>query len=475
MFQVFTYLENVAFAKCTVHSVFTVYLAVAKYIKIKRSCFIMIHPKMKYVYVGIDSHKDTHCAVVLNCFFEKLGEISFKNIPSEFEKFFTDVTKLKLKGTSLAFGLEDVSAYGRALTVFLKGKKAVVKHVNASLVASERKSRNILHKTDSEDAQCCSRVLLSRFDTLPNADPDDSYWVLSSIVARRKSIVKMNVALKNHVQTFILSHYPSYSNFFTTISHKSALAFYEKYPSPSALDGVTEKELDDFFKEVTDNRQWKGRANKILEAIKKDGNTKTSHQDIRDIAIKSAIKQITANDKELDSVDAILEKFLDHFDYKLTTMKGIDTVIASYIIAEIGNIERFSTPAKLARYSGVAPVTYASGKTDVQFANQRGNRTLATIFYHLAVLVTMTAGKDDRVINPFFFNYYNKKITEGKTKRQALKCVQRRLVNIIWSMMKNKTAYINPPQKNLTKDEKSKLPCTQEKQNSTSSTANVKK
>jgi transposase len=414
----------------------------------------MIHPKMKYIYVGIDSHKETHCAVVLNCFFEKLGEITFNNTPGEFEKFLSDVKKYKFKGVSLAFGVEDISAYGRALTVFLKGKKMLVKHTNAALVAHERKSRNVLHKTDSEDAECAARVLLSRFDTLPDAEPDDNYWVLSNLVARRKSIVKMNISLKNHVQSFIVSHYPSYSNFFTTISHKSALAFYEKYPSPSALEGVSENELDEFFKEVTDNRQWKGRANKIFECIKRDGNTKTQHQELRDLAIKSAIQQINANDRELDSIDILLEQFLQNFDYKLTTMKGIDVVMASYIIAEIGNINRFPTPAKLARYAGVSPVTYASGKTDIQYANQRGNRVLATIFYHLAVLVTMTAGKDKRIINPFFYNYYNKKIAEGKTKRQALKCIQRRLVNIIWSMMKNKTEYLNPPSQNLKTVEK---------------------
>ena len=126
-------------------------------------------------------------------------------------------------------------------------------------------------------------------------------------------------------------------------------------------------------------------------------------------------------------------------------MRGIDTITAANLIAEIGDISKFSTAAKLARYSGVAPVTYASGKTDVQFSNQRGNRTLNSIFYKLAVAVTMTAGKNKRIINPFFYDYYNKKLSEGKTKRQALKCVQRRLVNIIWGMMTHKTEYINPP------------------------------
>jgi len=107
----------------------------------------MNHPKMKYVYCGIDSHKDTHCAVFLNCFYEKLGEISFQNAPNAFPVFISSIQKFKIKGTTFAFGLEDISAYGRNLTVFLTKRKYLVKHVNAALVASERKSRNILHKT----------------------------------------------------------------------------------------------------------------------------------------------------------------------------------------------------------------------------------------------------------------------------------------------------------------------------------------
>ncbi|NLY73751.1 MAG: hypothetical protein GX075_00405 [Firmicutes bacterium] len=53
----------------------------------------------------------------------------------------------------------------------------------------------------------------------------------------------------------------------------------------------------------------------------------------------------------------------------------------------------------------------------------------------MAVFVTMIAGKNQKIINPFFYEYYHKKLKEGKTKGQALKCVQRRLVNIIWRML----------------------------------------
>jgi transposase len=412
----------------------------------------MIHPKMKFVYCGIDSHKETHYAVILNCFFEKLGELEFPNVPSEFENFFAQVKKFRLKGTAVSFGLEDVSAYGRALTVFLTAKKQKVKHVNASLVASERSRMNVLQKTDSIDAECAARVLLNSFDILPDADPQDKYWVLSNLVTRRRSAVKANTALKNQLHSFIVSHYPSYSKFYANIDCKSSLAFFEKYPSPSKLESVTVEELEEFLKEVTDGTQYKGKAQLILSCIKKDGNTKTSYQDARDMSIISVIKQIKHNLQEIESIESILEGFLENFDYKLESMRGIDTVTAANLIAEIGDIKRFSTPAKLARYSGIAPVTYASGKSDVQFSNERGNRVLNSIFFRLSVVVTMTAGVNKKIINPYFYNYYNKKISEGKTKRQALKCVQRRLVNIIWGMMTHKREYINPPTEDFQKE-----------------------
>lgn len=405
----------------------------------------MDHPKMRYVYVGIDSHKDTHCAVVLNCFFEKLGEITFKNAPNAFPEFIDSIQKFKLKGTSLAFGLEDVSAYGRSLTVFLTKRRYLVKHVNAAYVASERKAQNVVNKTDSVDAECAARVLLSRFDQLPEADPQDKYWVLSNLVVRRNSIVKMNIALKNHLQSFLTSHYPSYSKFFASISYETALLFYEKYPSPSKLQGVSVEELTEMFETISNKQFRRDKAVQILDLVYNDGDTTTEYQEARDQAIRSTISQIKHNNQELETIDGILEVFLEHFDYQLTSMKGIDTVMAAKLIAEIGDISKFPTPAKLARYSGVSPVTYSSGMTNIQYANQRGNRTLNSVFYHLAVLVSTGTGRHKTIINPFFYEYYHKKISEGKTKGQALKCVQRRLVNIIWNIMTYKTEYINPP------------------------------
>ena len=402
----------------------------------------MTHPKMLYTYVGVDSHKDEHTAVFLDCFFEKLGELTVPNLPSAYEGFLYEAEKLKADGTGLLFGLEDVSAYGRTLAAFLLKRERPVKHVNARLVAMERKSRNITEKTDSVDAECTARVLLSKFTELPDADLQDKYWILRTLVIRRNFIVKTGTRLKNHLHTLLTHHYPNYTAFFRDTFCKTSLAFFTSFPSPSCLANVSLETLAGFLHELSNGKHSYVTAEKILRSLE---NTEVQFQEIRDMAVRSAIRQIESGMHEIERIEEAMAEFLDRFGCTLTSMTGIDIVTAAKLLSCIGDIRKFPSPAKLARYSGVAPVTYASGRKEIQWRDQRGNRELHSVIYGLAVRLIGTVSYKNTVLNPFFYEYYLRKLSEGKTKRQALKCVERRLVNIIWNMLTHDEEYINPP------------------------------
>ena len=402
----------------------------------------MIHPKMQYTYVGIDSHKDTHTAVFMDCFFEKLGEMTFANLPSTFDAFFTQAQQFRAGGTVFLFGMEDTSSYGRTLMSFLRGKDQQVKHVNSLLVARERKNSNIVQKSDTIDAECAARVLLSKFGELPNADPEELHWILRSLVVHRTSLVRQNSASKNRLHDFVMQHYPNYRSFFFYIDCNSSLAFLARYPSPKTLENTTLEELAAFLELHSYGQFSLAKATEILETLQ---DTTVPFQEIRDGIIQATVQQVQYNMKELMKVEQQLASFLDNFDCPLLSITGMDVVSAAQFLSCIGDIKKFSSPAKLARYAGVAPVTHASGKNDLQFANQRGNRELNSLFFNLAVRLTMTAGPKRKILNSFCYDYYNRKRSEGKTKRQALKCVQRRLVNIVWTMLTYGEEYVNPP------------------------------
>jgi len=409
---------------------------------------IVNHPKMKYTYVGVDSHKDTHTAVLLDCFFDKVGEIVFENLPSKFEAFLSEADALKVEGTTLLFGLEDISAYGRTLTIFLKNNDQEVKHVNSLLVAKERKAQTVTQKNDAIDATCAARVLLSKLSEMPDAEPEDNYWILRTLVMRRDFVVRNNVSLKNHLHSLLMQHYPNYRDFFQNIDGKASLAFFMRYPSPSTLGGTAVEELAEFLHKPSYGHFGIDKAKEILDSLE---DTTIPFQDLRDEAVRSTIRQIQFNMQEIDGLESTMADVLSWFETTLTSMNCMDIVSSAQMLSCIGDIKRFPTPAKLARYAGIAPVEYSSGKKDLNFVNKRGNRELNCHFYLLAVRLIATSNTTNRARNLFFWQYYHRKISEGKTKTQALKCVQRRLVNIIWNMLTHGEEYINPPMLEVTK------------------------
>ena len=216
------------------------------------------------------------------------------------------------------------------------------------------------------------------------------------------------------------------------------------YPSPSTLENATLEEFTETIKTLSKGLLKEAKAKLILEAIKNDGDTKCDYQTTKDFTIVSIVKQLKNNKEQLKNLDNEIKSFLTNFNHNLTQIKGIDTLTEAKLIAEIGDISRFKNAGSLAKYSGVSPVTHASGMGAVDYANERGNRKLSEIFFRLAVASALPVGKDKTLLNPIFHEYYTKKISEGKTKKQALKCVQRRLVNIIFRIMKDGTEYINP-------------------------------
>ncbi len=133
---------------------------------------------------------------------------------------------------------------------------------------------------------------------------------------------------------------------------------------------------------------------------------------------------------------------LKQFNCNLMTLPGVSFVTASKLISEIGNIERFANANKLARFAGIAPVKFSSAGKGKDQASKQGNRKLHGVFYFLSVQMVSVSKNNGTPYQPIFREYYLRKISEGKTKSQALVCIMRRLVNIVYGMMKNGTDYV---------------------------------
>ncbi len=318
-----------------------------------------MHYKQNHIYVGLDLHKDTHTAVIIDCWNEKLETIVIENKPSDFTKLLNKVKKVAGRLTPV-FGLEDVHGFGRSLAVFLLEKEQIVKEVNSALSHSERMSYPTTKKSDDWDAYCIACVLVRMLDRLPDANPLDLYWTIRMLVNRRNAIVKSITTLTNQLHGQVYYNYPSYKKFFCDVNSKTALVFWENYPSPRHLKGVTEEDLAELLRKPSHNSCSTRKAKEILELVESDGHTFRDYQDSRDFIIQSIVRDISFKSEEIKKVEVEMEKLLKLLGYKLESIPGIDIVTATNLVAGIGDINRFHNADKLARFAGIAPVNFSS-------------------------------------------------------------------------------------------------------------------
>ena len=400
--------------------------------------------KEDFIYVGIDLHKETHTAVVIDCYNNKLGEITFDNRPADFPKLVAKVKKCNTEGKEVVYGLENAYGYGRALAVWLIDKRYLVKDVNTAISHRQAKHRGAMYrKSDSDDAEAIALATLNMLDKLPDACPNDAYWSLGQLVHRRDNIMKQRTRLVNQLHEQLHIAYPSYKQFFNDISRPTALYFWENYPSKKYLEGKTVEDLREKLLPVSHNKCSTKTCETILNAVAGDKVKYIKYQDERDMVTLSIVRDLQHYNKELDKVDEMLEKMYKDLGCTLTTIPGVNVITAVKILSEIGDIKRFSNANKLAQFAGIAPLHLSSSGKGKDLATKQGNRRLQATIYFLAIQMIQISSKGTPR-HPAFRAYYEKRKAEGKSSQQALICISRRLISIIYGMLKSGTEYRMP-------------------------------
>jgi transposase len=207
---------------------------------------------------------------------------------------------------------------------------------------------------------------------------------------------------------------------------------------------VPVESLASFLRALSNNALSTKKAAQIKALVQADGSTLRDFQDKRDFIVRSLVRDIRCSEHNLARLEAELKELMDSLGFQLETMTGIDLVTSEELVAEIGDIHRFAHSDKLARFAGIAPIKVGSGNKSRNYKSKQGNRELHGIMKALAIrqLAVTRTKKEPR--NSYFLHYYEQKLAAGKTKQQAIVCMMRKLVNIIYFLMKTKAAYIMP-------------------------------
>jgi transposase len=115
-------------------------------------------------------------------------------------------------------------------------------------------------------------------------------------------------------------------------------------------------------------------------------------------------------------------------DASVTDIYGVGPIIAAQVIGYSGDIRRFANRDAYASYNGTAPVERSSGGRVVHRVSLRGNRKLNHAIHMAAISQIRQTGSDGRV-------YFDRKVAEGKTKKESIRSLKRHISNAVYRQL----------------------------------------
>ena len=252
-------------------------------------------------------------------------------------------------------------------------------------------------------------------------------------------MVKEQTATLNRLHRYLANQYPTYKTFFSKLNGLTALHFWATYPIPAHLRTTTPHELADFFHEKSKHRLG------IEAALQKAHQIFNTLDDVplgdlgllaeaQEVIIRDLAQRLLQLKRSIERIEAELEETVPATGQQLETFQGIGIAMAAVLISETRDTTRFNHDKdRFARYNGSAPVTKGTGKHARQVENHWCNRRLKSALSQLA----LTARQNE----PLSAKYYQACLLRGLDPAEAHKRLMRRLSDIVFAMMRDKTPY----------------------------------
>jgi transposase len=346
-----------------------------------RTTMAEVRPKRRYarmkVLIGVDPHKASLAVAAVD---EATGE------PLERASFPQDRTGLRtLERWARQFperrwAVENAGGLGRHLAVRLAVAGESVVDVPPKLSARVRVlSSGNARKNDGLDA-LATALAASRNDRLAQVDPEDDSEVLRLLSERREDLVAERTRALNRLHGLL----------------RDLL--------PGGVAGTLSAD----------------RAARILRAIRPKGASAR----LRRRLASEVLRDVRTLDRKIADLNERIGAEVEASGSTLTEIFGVGPILAARIIGTVGSVERFPTKAHFASYSGTAPLETSSGDVVRHGLSLAGNRKLN---YALHMVATCQARSDDQG-----GAYYRKKIDEGKSRKEALRCLKRRVSDAVF-------------------------------------------
>jgi len=229
-----------------------------------------------------------------------------------------------------------------------------------------------------------ARLLRAEGELLPAVQADDSSTELRLLSDHRDNLVVDRTRLTNQLHAQMLQLDPGYAARSGPLTRAAGVRYCQQLALPQA-DGVAQTRL---------------------------------------LVVRQLAARLLQLDADIAEATAALEQRVRAQETPLLQVRGVGPVVAARLLGELGCIPRVRSAAALAALAGIAPLAVASGGRHGHRVNPGGNRKLNRAIH----IVALT----QRRCEPLAQAYYEKKRAEGKTGRAAMRCLKRRLVDVLF-------------------------------------------
>jgi transposase len=329
------------------------------------------------VAIGIDSHKATLEAAVLDGVGRPVAKQRFSNDSKGHRRFFRWAVGL---GNDRVVGIECSGTYGAALARYLLAQGEDVREVPGNLSHAEAGSRN-KGKSDSIDAEAIARVVV-REHRLPRAK-DGTNEDLKLLADERDRLIKARTGELSRIHAFLTVLRPGYQNALGILKSEKNLAA-------------------------------------VMRMIRGDAS-------VRAQLVRRSVAEVRRLNRTIRAAESHLKELIASSGTTLHECPGIGPMLAARILGEVGDPSMLRSAAGFARLSGVAPIPASSGQVVRYRLDRKGNRTLNRSLHMIAVVRCR--------IDPDTKAYIAKKKAEGKSGKDAMRCLKRHIANHVYRRM----------------------------------------
>lgn len=385
------------------------------------------------IFVGIDVASDKHDFFITSSYGELYSKrsITINNNLLGYKKLHKSITNFceVTNDFIVRIGLESTGFYHLNITKYLLDNNFEVMIINPILTNMFKKSIKVHSpKTDNIDSQNICKYLENNIkDFKPYTLISYHNEGLKSLSRERFYITEDIRQTKISIYRILTQLFPEFLKLFSNPYQGSALSIIERYPSFKKLSKANFNTLNSMI-----HGRCKITAETLINTAKNNIGLDSEYLSFQ---LTQLIKRLKSLNSEIKDYDSMIKNCVDKINPNILSVPGIGYTTAGLILGEIGDINRFKDSNHLTSFCGLDIEVYESGKFKAtnHKISKKGSKYLRYALWQVAKVCWI----HDTKLNA----YYQKKKLENKHFFVILGHLQKKLIKIIYSILKNNTEY----------------------------------